>query len=573
MIFLHSSRLKKKSWPEVFEMTQYTILPYLLLYVSAGVIPSLNIGECAEYYIKSSEDDTDCPSYPIQPCLSISQLSAHLCNTIVESEVLHLYMLPGNHGLHDNITFSQLDYLKIFSNATVNVTCDLSSHVMLDNIQNVVMHNLRFFGCGNTVVSNIESFILYDTAFEGSNASPGTFLVLSNTTAEIINSSFSKNQYGTLTNNTWQFLMLLRTSLNWLITGHVPNTVQVGGALISSFSHVNISNSTFCSNRAEAGGDIFAVNFSTISITASTFIEKNELLDVDRPLFGGAIFVYESTLQISSCHFRNKQATIGGAIIMSYSYLKVTNTDFLSNHAIDHGASLFMYKTDATISGCNFICNTAGAGAAIANQEGMSTTIEACSFISNRAIRHAAALEFYKDHPRLIGCVFIDNIAGSFAGAVLFWFSDSVIYGGIVSNESMEACNCNDVSVNYYYHGIRSYCNNSAHSQFRNNYHEKCTLFISNSARTAGALYAIKSSLKSLGCIVFSNNNSTLSSTVHLLDSNGTFEGWTEMSRNVGSFFAFYSNLTFKGSNTFVNSQFQRGWFIFTSSIGPISTW
>ena len=203
-----------------------------------------------------------------------------------------------------------------------------------------------------------------------------------------------------------------------------------------------------------------------------------------------------------------------------------------------------MYKTDAFISGCSFTHNTAGAGAGIANQESTSTTIETSNFISNTAIRHAGALEFYKDHPKVIGCVFIDNKAGSFAGAVLFWFSDSVIYGGIASKESMEACNCNDVSTNYYHHDNESY-NYSVHSQFQN--YENCTLFISNSARTAGALYAIKSSesLKSFGCAVFSNNNSTLSSMVQLLDSNGTFEGWTEMSRNIGSFFAFYSNITF----------------------------
>jgi predicted outer membrane repeat protein len=432
------------------------------------------------------------------------------------------------------------------SSATV-ILCKSTVRVSFENIERVFIRNIIFIGCGGNVVKDIDNFTLQETTFEGRDDSE-TALTLMNTAAKIIDCTFARNQFGTAIDGV-RALILLTTDINWFLVGDVTGVIRIGGALISSYSNITINGTTFEDNKAETGGDIFTENSSKISIFNSTFTGDGLMTDRDakEAPFAGAIFSLEGEFLIEDCRFRRKNATVGGAIVSALSTFTIINSTFLLNSATDHGASVFAHRSTVFVSECDFERNCAGAGAGIATQEGR-ISVNASRFIDNVVVRHAAALDFYKDSPIISGCVFVNNVAHSFAGAVLFWFSDGIIYAKTTPEGGVQPCNdtismrCNNNATDY--EGLVDY--DSSHFATG----EK-TIFVSNSAPTGAAIYVIKSTVRNCGPILFLKNHVTRNSVVYFLDSNGTFEGTTEMSQNVGSFFGFNSDLIFSGCSRF----------------------
>ena len=478
-----------------------------------------------------------------EQCLTLSELAANPRS----DDNTTLIMLPGSYYLETNISFSNKVELKLYSNSSVKIKCDQSSSLSFESIERVFIRNLNFVGCGGNLASNVDEFVIEDTTFEGKGTS-GTSLTLVNTTAEIRNCTFVNNQFGTVKQSV-RTLIQLTTGITWFLVGDVTGIIRVGGALITSFSNVSISNCTFLSNRAEVGGDIFTEDASRISIFNSTFSEDGLLKGSDEPPFGGSIFAFEGDYFVERSVFLNKQATVGGAIITSLSNFTVNNTNFLSNHATDHGASFFAFRSDAFIYGCHFENNTAGAGAGVATQE-VDITVDASKFISNTAIRHAAALDFYLDTSIVRGCIFVNNVAHSFAGAVLMWFTNGIFYGNINSRKDTQTCNSNIDSTCY--HNSNTLEVDVESRDWSQVEAGNKTVFVGNSAPIGGAIYLIRSTVKSCGPTLFFRNNATLYSTVHILDSNGTFEGETTFYKSLGSLFAFNSIISFSGCTTFV---------------------
>ena len=520
-------------------------LPRLIL--SSLISISMMLGLCqrsesVSYQIKYTQN---------QPCSGM-----HTCVTLLELAALSpsmdvnttLMMLPGNHSLIANLSFSNLINFTIFSESLTKITCESSVFLSFDNIEWVFIQNIFFVGCGGNLVRNVDNFILQGTTFEGHDNSLGTALTVINTTAKIIDCTFAQNQYGTAVDGV-RSLILLTTDINWFLVDDVTGIIRIGGALISSYSNISINGTTFEDNKAETGGDIFTEDSSRISIFNSTFTGEGLMAGVKIAPFGGAIFSHEGNFLIQECHFRNKNATVGGAIVSSLSRFTINNSTFLSNSATDHGASVFAYKSTVFVSECNFERNFAGAGAGIATQEGR-IDVDTSRFIDNVVVRHAAALDFYKDFPTIRACVFVNNIAHSFAGAVLFWFSDGIVYGKITPKGEVQSCNDTNRQCHSNTSDYGALVNIHDASQIAMG--DK-TIFVSNSAPTGAAIYVIKSTVKSCGTILFFNNYVTLNSIVYFLDSNGTFEGTTEMSQNVGSFFAFNSDITFTGCNRFTD--------------------
>ena len=490
--------------------------------------------ESVIYHIKSNESDP-CPSDE-QLCLSLPDFAATNHNG---NENISLILLPGNHNLTTNITlsnFKRLEMLHLSTNATF--TCALSTHFSFEQIESVSIRRVTFIGCGNNLVRDVSKFILQEAVFKG-QADTGTALTLINTTAEIDHCSFIGNQFGTVMESV-ESLKLITTNIAWLIVRNVTGVVRVGGALISTYSNVSISHSTFENNTAEIGGDIYAEEESSIFVYNSTFTGDGPQPANEESSFGGAIFSHQNTLRVTECQFCKKHATVGASIMSSSSEVIVNGSRFDSNSATDHAGGLFAYNSTAFVYGSVFHNNTAAGGAGVTTDRG-TIVVAGSIFTFNRAHQHGAALDLFRDKSTVMGCHFEGNIANSFAGAVLFWLSNSELYGKASDEDSLQACEekCSDnyqgaVDVSEFTSGDRSQ-------------------FISNSAPTGAALYVIKSTVKSCGPIFFSKNFATLNSNVYFLNSDGVFEGFIELTQNLGSFFAFNSNITLSGCAKFVN--------------------
>ena len=522
-------------------MAHFSAMVLLLIFVFLGLFHDSSAS--AVYYLTPSPGQ----SCPIQNCLTLSEFSGNR----KDDDNITIILVPGKHDLNQNLSFSNLVELKLYSLTDSSATMACTSLVFLqfENIERVYIHNVKFVGCGGNLVRNVDEFILQETTFEG-QLNSGTALTIMNTTAEIIDCNFVRNQFGTVMNAVRSLLVIL-SDVNWFLVGDVTGIVQVGGAIVSSYSNITISGTNFESNRAEIGGDIFTEDFSRISILNSTFSgEGVEGINEEAP-FGGAIFSHEGEFAIMGCLFTKKNATVGGAVMSSLSNFMINNTTFVQNSATDHGASVFGYDSTISIEKCNFERNFAGAGAGVATQEGI-LNVDASKFIDNFAQRHAAALDLFLDSPTIRGCVFENNIAGSFAGAILLWFSNTFMYGKVpLDGEVRQSCNesCYNKEID---HGAKMEV-----SQSMVTVGDK-TVFLSNSAPTGGALYVIRSTMRSCGPVFFSKNRATLYSSVYYLDSVVSFEGFVELSQNLGSLFAFNSHLNFSDCSRFVDGSPQQ---------------
>ena len=504
-------------------MIQLVKISFIVL-ISLGLTSS---GECVIYHITPAENES-C-SIGEQPCLSLSAFAATDLNN---SKNITLIMLPGSHNLVMNISILNLQSFEMYANDfNVTITCELSSYLSLESVELVSIRRVTFIGCGNGLMRNVDQIVIQETKFEGLDGT-GTSLTLIDSTAEIVDCTFVGNQFGTVVESV-ESLNLITTSLPWLIVRNVTGVVRVGGALISTRSNVSISHSRFENNTAEIGGDIYAEEGSKTSIFNSTFTGDGPQPFSEETPFGGAIFTHQNTLSVIDCRFHKKHATVGTSVMSSLSVVTINGSDFDSNSATDHGAGVFAYNSTVYIHRSRFHNHTALGGAAVTTDVGV-IIVTASVFTFNRAHQHGGALDIGMDVATISGCHFENNTADSFAGAVLLWGSTGKMYGKATLEEDLQDCD------------------ESCGRELDTSSLVDRTRFISNSAPTGAALHVIKSTLDSCGPIYFSENFATLSSSVHFLNSEGSFKGSVELIQNFGSFFAFNSNISFSGCTSFV---------------------
>ena len=504
----------------------------VLILILLGLGQAQN-GESVIYYIKPDQSN-HCPT-DIQPCLNLSQVAANHTNDVN----ITLIMLPGNHSLVTNITLSNFKSLEMYSDDfNVTVKCKTSSHFSFESVELISVKRISFIGCSNNLIKNVFKFVLHETTFKGLEDT-GTSLTMINTTAEIDRCSFIGNQFGTFMESI-KSVKLVTTNVAFLIVRNVTGILRVGGALISYHSNVSISHSRFENNTAEIGGDLYAEEDNMITIFNSTFTGDGPQPASEESPFGGAIFSHQNILSVTQCRFYNKHATVGASVMLSSSNVTINGSDFYSNSATDHGAGLFAHNCIVYIYRSSFHNHTAIGGAAVTAYTGV-ITVTASNFTFNRARQHGGAFDIGMNIATFSGCHFEGNVANSFAGAALLWGSTSKIYGRATLEEALQTCDesCNQVAVDM---------NDPSESSLSDK-----TQFISNSAPTGATLVIANSTLKTCGPIHFSKNFATLNSNVYFLNSNGDFKGSIELIQNLGSFFAFDSNISFSGCTKFFN--------------------
>ena len=358
---------------------------------SVLILMLLGLAQSKTFYIKPNQTD-HCPGNK-QPCQIFSEFSTENSN----GSNVTLIMLPGDHCLYTNLSFSGLSNLAVTSeNNNVTVSCDLLSRFSFESMEQVSLHNMNFIGCGSNLVRDVGTFILQGVKFKGLDGS-GTALTIIDSTAEIIDSAFAGNQFGTIMESV-ESLKLIITNVVWLIVrNNVTGIVRVGGAIITNRSNVSISNSRFENNIAEIGGDIFADRDNTVSIYNTTFIGNGCQSANNESPFGGAIFSHRNTFSVMKCQFLNKHATVGAGLVSSISNIMINASNFDSNSASDHSAGVFGYNSTISIYGSTFHNNTALGGAGIATHQG-SVSVVGSNF-NIVASQHRAAPNFDMDTP------------------------------------------------------------------------------------------------------------------------------------------------------------------------------
>ena len=205
------------------------------------------------------------------------------------------------------------------------------------------------------------------------------------------------------------------------------------GALISEGT-ATVTNSTFTSNHAYGGGAI--VNLGTLMMVSDSNFTNNTAIGS-----GGAI-ASGTDLIINNSNFTGNMATFGGAVDNSGN-LTVNNSNFTENMATSDAGAISSWSwvdvfpiSTLTVNNCNFIRNTAMFGGAIENLAGYGD-LNNCNFTDNTANAtegYGGAIENYGTL-NVTSCNFTGNSAGVAGGAIDNYAGEvnGTIYVGIIN--------------------------------------------------------------------------------------------------------------------------------------------
>lgn|GEM_PF-734824 len=159
-----------------------------------------------------------------------------------------------------------------------------------------------------------------------------------------------------------------------------------GGAIYNGGSKfytmtVTVRDSNFTNNTSQEGGAIWGDADGTYVKVSNSNFTGNRATNGNWGYGGGAIGTM-CNLDVINCTFTANNASYDGAAIWNSKITHIINCTFTKNHA-ESGAIWNTGDGTCTVTGSNFIENTAGFGAGIENYGIL--TIDKCNFINNSA--------------------------------------------------------------------------------------------------------------------------------------------------------------------------------------------
>ena len=192
------------------------------------------------------------------------------------------------------------------------------------------------------------------------------------------------------------------------------NHATSGGAIFSYVNSVYINNCGFSTNNAGNGGAIF-INNGNLSVNGVVFSRN-----VASTGSGGAIYDANGNLIINNGYFINNAAIREGAAIHKTGYLKIVNSNFVTNKVTqNYGGAICHTGSSITIANSKFNGNSAPVAGAILNTKS-PMTITSCNFTSNRAGGRGGAIVNTLSSLIITGSYFISNAAGAGFGGALY---------------------------------------------------------------------------------------------------------------------------------------------------------
>lgn len=458
------------------------------------------------YHVSPTLHYRDCPA----PCLTLDQLATNSSDLLGMNTTIML--LPGKHRLSMNLEVSNVTAFTMMSmNVAGQILCGVLSSLSFCNTQKVHITNIKFFGCGSSLLLNVNEFELVNAVFDGKVTST-TALELTETAALINNCVFFSYVIGSSRN--------LKTQLNSIKkifgaqkVGLKSTNVNIGGAIIANHSTIDIVSSTFENNRATIGGALFVQNTQLTVI--STFFIMDSSFSI-----AGAIYQENSYTVLINSYFSENSALIAGSVFSFQGSLSVSNSTFNSN-AGRYGGVLFSAFADVTLQG-HFEQNNAEYGGVL-RCFSSNVTIAESQLHANNATFGGVILSFNSS-------IIVDNSQ--------FSDNNAEVAGSVVVAA---------VSTIRYFGSILISLNSAG--EFGIMYLSECKGYLLGNvtfASNIGTLLAIYSNITFNGQVVFKNNSQP-----HTRSSVSFQDG--------GALSLFQSSAVIDGECTFENNQAEQG--------------
>ena len=309
------------------------------------------------------------------------------------------------------------------------------------------------------------------------------------------------------------------------------NTAYNGGVLRAARTMISITESEIYSNAAAGrGGAVYALNMRALIISDS------ELRNNSASISGGAVYARIVTVHINRSQAINNIARYGGALYIFKSTLQISRTEYCGNNAHNYGGALMAEEINAVrITESEFYNNTAGSGGAMDIEYASILDIKTSKVYANTAGGGGAMFVYNISVLKIVKSELYDNSAGC---------------GGLMKATSITTmiismCNFRNNTSGSYGGAIRIYEGTTMTIDASN--------FSSNTAVTGGALFAnsIADLLISNNTIIDGNKGST--GVVYLLKVKSTFSNTTHFN-NKGSLYLSNSDALFNGKNNFINN-------------------
>lgn len=185
-----------------------------------------------------------------------------------------------------------------------------------------------------------------------------------------------------------------------------------GGMFNGDGNCPTINNCIFKHNAAVYGAGMYNAKLSSPTITRCIFMENAAGAKIvqNEGGYGGGLYTNSTNAIISDCAFVNNTAISQGAGILCQGQVILTRCTFQGNSS-DKGGGLFLISSGAvTITYCVFHKNTAGRYGGGLYSEGGSPSLSHCSFLGNSAYYSGGGMYNKGGMPAILNCSFMQNI-------------------------------------------------------------------------------------------------------------------------------------------------------------------
>ena len=514
-------------------------------------------------------------------CLNLSQFISR--STYVSYDVT-LNFHSGNHTLSSPLAFGR-NVVDLLANKnsesyydSVIISCTLSGSIVFISTPSARVYGIEFRNCplqmfnyarvniinsgfffgsrgqtqkaylgynwGNgkagVIISRSSSITFSDCIFERNRAQLGAAIFAMHSVIEVYNSSFVDNRalctdsIICLGGAVYCYNSTITVKSSNFHNNSASHTDSQGGVFALFESSASLYNSTFATNIATHGsGGVIYAQGSNFTITASLFFNNTAAR------YGGVLNSRDGgTVVDESSHYESNSAGFeGGVVFMEQGMLTFIKSKLLFNSAKEIGGAIRVYRGKLHFFECEVSRNsvTNNGGAVSINR--VHLTISESNFTANRAVQYGGAVQAFESYNISIWNSSFSLNVGSYGGAL--YVEDpfaivSIKFSVFISNSA-------------------SFDGGAIHASSISNFTVAHSAFDSNFATQGGVVYATNYARMHMHDVTLSNNTANLG-IMYFIESSGIISGYSEFSTNIGSLFAYNSNLTIAGDATFVDS-------------------